>query len=441
MRFLPRVPLYAAAVAMAAAGTVLSVPAPVQAQDWTTPTAGDEQVDCNPPPPRDESLTASSWARDFIAIDEAHQYNQGTFEDGSPVVIAVIDTGVQATLTDVFGDRVLSGFDPWDPDAAGRCDAYGHGSAAAALAAGAADGEQFIGVAPEADILPLRAYQDREDGGSPEKSDLVASLINDAVSHDADVINISLALPDTPDLEQAVKDAVAAGVVIVAATGNDQVNMDDPSVEADNQAYYPANYPEVIAVGGNSETGTWYGKTNFGENLDLLAPGVEVALPASGGGWYTDSGTSYAAPFVAGAAALLKGHFGKDTPVAWIEQRLRATAIHPPNNFNVYQGYGVLNVGNAMTAPLDDYSDLPTGDASPDPTAEPGGEPSSIAAVDIDYDPLAFEKTVAWASVGGSVVLIALVLVLRKVIPKGRSRRWRPGSREVDRLPVKTDDV
>ena len=70
---------------------------------------------------------------------------------------------------------------------------------------------------------------------------------------------------------------------------------------------------------------------------------------------------------------------------------------------------------------------------SPTRTAPP------IAGLDPDYDPLGFEKAVAWSSVGGSIVLITLVLVLRKIIPKGRKRGWRPGERKPDDLPVKAE--
>lgn len=411
------------------AGTVLFASAPAQAQEWTTPSApAEDQIACSPPANEGDSLSGSSWARDFIAIDEAHQYNQGTYSNGDPVVIAVIDTGVEATRTDVFNDRILDGFDPWTPGSKGKCDAFMHGTAVAALAAGGADGTQFIGVAPKANILPLKAYVDNSSGGDAEKASVVGSLIDDAVAHGADVINISIALPDHPNLKRAVDDAIAAGVVIVAATGNDGVNMDDPNVEADKRTFYPANYPNVIAVGGNTQDGLWYGKTNFGENLDLLAPGVNVVVPYAGGGWFADQGTSYAAPFVAGAAALLKGHFGKDTTPEWIEQRLRDTAIQPTNDFNIWQGYGVLNVGNALTASTEVINEGPSDDEATGPMENP----STIAAMDIEYDPLATEKTIAWASVGGAIVLITLVLVLRKIIPMGRTRGWRPGSRKRD---------
>lgn len=438
---------------MAAAGAMLLPAAPAQAQDdWTIPKA-EEPSDCVPTTADSgESLNERPWAKNFIGLDDAQQYNRGVFatgsEKGERVTIAVIDSGVAAEREDVFGNRLLEGFDTWDADAKGRCDGFYHGTAVAAIAAGSQMGEDFIGVAPEANILPIRIFMDDKDGGDTEKSKLLATAIRDAATHGADVINTSLVVVPTDELEAAVADAIASGVVIVGATGNEAKHMDDPDRELKDQTYYPANYPEVIAVGAHNKTGNWYNKTNFGENIDLLAPGEGVAFPYAGGQWQSSSGTSFAAPFVAGAAALLKAQFGADATPAWIQKRLQATAIHPPNGFNMYQGYGVLNVKEALSAPVDDLSEITSTDVGAAPVDDSSStlpltdeERDAIAPLDVDYDPLGTVKTIAWASVGGTLVLIALVLVLRKVIPKGRTRRWRPGSREVERLPVKADGV
>nr|WP_277606072.1 S8 family serine peptidase [Glycomyces sp. L485] len=395
----------------------------------------DDQIPCQPPSTPQEGITASAWGNEFIGAEEAHEYNRGTFDNGDPVTIAVIDSGVQADL-DIFGGRVLDGFDPWDPGSAGKCDAYRHGTGVAAIAAGGAEGDQFIGVAPEANILPLRAFEG-EEGADEKRADMIADLITDAVANDADVVNLSIAAPHTPKLQDAVEDAIAAGVVVVAATGNGNLHMDDPRIAVDDAKFYPANYPDVIAVGAHNPSGNFYEKTNYGDNMDLLAPGDQVTYPYPGGGWYNDSGTSFAAPYVAGAAALLKGNFGKDTSPAWIEQRLKETAIPPPNDFNIYQGHGVLNVFNAMTYP-DAEEDAGEEPAEPAPIADDEDRPQ-IDPIPVGYDPLGTEKTIAWASLGAAAVLIILVLVLRKLIPNGRRRGWRPGSRKEYDLPEKSE--
>lgn len=407
----------------------------------------DERVACETIAEGGKSLNQQPWAKNFIGLDQAQQYNRGSFSNGDPVTIAIIDSGVAAERSDVFGSRLLPGYDAWDADSKGQCDSNGHGTAVAAIAAGTRLGDDdFIGVAPEANILPVRVFTgDSKEGGDIEKSKVVALSITGAVDHGADVINVSSAMVPTTELESAVAYAIEKGVVVVAASGNENKNMDDTSIEPDKQTFYPANYPGVIAVGAHNPSGNWYAQTNFGKNLDLLAPGEDVAFPFAGGEWLDDDGTSFAAPFVAGAAALLKGEYGADATPAWIQQRLQETAIHPPNTFNIYQGHGVLNVAAALTAPYDPaavtsdtVSEAPTDEASSTAPVVDEDRPS-IAGLDPDFDPLAFEKAAAWASVGGSIVLITLVLVLRKIIPKGRKRGWRPGERKPDNLPVKVE--
>lgn len=444
---------------MAVVGTLVLTTTPAQAQQdqagWDSKMApADERAACVPAPEGNEPLNQRPWAKNFIGLEQAQQYNRGTFETGSkegqPVTIAVIDSGVAAAREDVFGSRLLEGYDAWDKNAKGQCDSdqvNGHGTAVAAIAAGGPIGTagtiDFIGVAPEANILPIRVFTggDKE-GGDSSKSEVVAQAINDAVAHDADVINISSVMVETPQLAEAVANAIANGVVVVAATGNDTKHMDDESIEADKQTFYPANYPEVIAVGAHNETGNWYNGTNFGDNIDLLAPGQGLAYPYAGGQWKTGQGTSFAAPFVAGAAALLKGQYGAEATPAWIQKRLQETAIHPPNEFNIYQGHGILNVGAALTAPVVE-SEITSDTVAQEPTDEPSTPPiaeedrESIAGLDPDYDPLRTEKAIAWASVGGSIVLVTLVLVLKKIVPQGRRRGWRPGTRKADIVPAK----
>ncbi|MBO3733665.1 S8 family serine peptidase [Glycomyces niveus] len=410
----------------------------------------DERGPCVPIEKDGESLNQWPWARTFIGLDQAQQYNRGTFETGSkegaPVTIAVIDSGVDSRrAADVFGSRLLSGYDWWDENSKGQCDSSedGHGTAVAAIAAGNRLGsnDDFVGVAPEANILPIRLFAGG-DGGDEQKSRIVAKGIRDAVDHGADVVNVSSVMLATQELADAVAYATSKNVVIVAASGNDTKHMDDKNIEADKQTFYPANYPEVIAVGAHNMDGNWYAESNFGDNLDLLAPGHGLSYPFAAGEWQEGSGTSFAAPFVAGAAALLKGQFGAEATPAWIQQRLQQTAIHPPNEFNMYQGHGILNVAAALTAPVDEAavtSPTVTDEVSEEPTQIPTTEDDReyVAWLDPDYDPLRTEKAIAWGSVGGSIVLVTLVMVLKKIVPKGRKRGWRPGTRKTDIVPAK----
>ncbi|SDL40528.1 Subtilase family protein [Glycomyces sambucus] len=437
---------------MATAGTVLLATTPAHAEFELEPAPADERVPCEQVNGGGDPLNTRPWSKNFIGLDDAQQYNRGTFERGEkagePVTIAVIDSGVSSTRDDVFGDRLLSGYDWWDVNAKGMCDSNSHGTAVASIAAGGVVGNNdFVGVAPEADILPIRVFSGADDeGGDEQKSRITAGAIIDAVNNGADVINLSLVVVPTDELEAAVNTALDAGVVVVGATGNEAKNMDDDSIEYDQQTFYPANYPGVIAVAAHNQSGNWYASSNFGNRVDLLAPGQGLAFPYAGGEWKDGEGTSYAAPFVTGAAALLKGEFGSEATPAWIQKRLQETAIHPPDAFNIYQGHGVLNVAAALTAPVDesevtaaDVEEVPTEDPSTAPLDE--GDLESVGALDVDYDPLGLEKSIAWASVGGAIVLVAVVLVLRTIIPKGRKRKWRAGTREPERPLVKADST
>ncbi|GAB3236732.1 hypothetical protein GCM10027447_35340 [Glycomyces halotolerans] len=441
MRFLPRSPLYTAAAAVATAGILLLTATPASAQadlrDWATGAgSGLDQIPCEPPDTPGEPMHGAPWHVDASGLELAHQYNQGLDGEGQPVKVAVIDSGTNADHP-TFNGNVLPGGDPYDPDSDAQCDLAGHGTQVAAIIAGGHDDVGFMGVAPKAQIIPFRVYPIGDEGGNdPERSRHIASTINAAVAAGAQVINISIAVMHTAELEAAVDNAWENNVLIVAATGNESLWMDNENnrLEPKDEVYYPANYEKTIAVGAYNRIGNLFGQENFGPNLDLIAPGVEITVPSPSGEGYVPSvqGTSFAAPHVAGAAALLIGEFGSTVATPqWITDRLIATATPPPDKWNQYQGHGLLNIPKALTASYD------LGDEK---TAAPVDvEPRQLEPLAINQDPLATEKTIAWSSLGGAIALIILVLVLKKVIPQGRRRRWRPGTRDADRLPVKAE--
>ena len=217
------------------------------------------------------------------------------------IVIAVIDTGVDLDHPDLRNKIVSPGKDfvNEDDDAS---DDNGHGTFVAAIAAAETNnGEGIAGVAWNCKLLPIKAMDQDGDG---YYSDVIASIIW-AYENGADVINLSLGggSPDV-DLEAALQGAVQAGAVVVAASGND----DGAGV------LYPAKYDQyVLAVAAtdyNDERPAW---SNYGPEVDVAAPGESIisAVPT----WYfgtgsipygTGGGTSFACPFAAGMAALIK---------------------------------------------------------------------------------------------------------------------------------------
>jgi subtilisin family serine protease len=223
---------------------------------------------------------------------------------GAGSVVAVLDTGV-AIRHPALAPRIAPGGydyvsdDRWpgevadgvDQDGDGLTDeGYGHGTFVAGIAAL---------VAPDARILPMRVL-DSEGRGNVF---VVAEAIFDAVDAGADVLNLSFgtaARVDSALLRDALHDATKAGVVVVAAAGND----------GSSGQHFPAAAAGVVSVGAMNAAEThlaWFSAR--GPWVDLAAPGVDITstLPCGYGSW---SGTSMATPFVSGAAALLGERWG-----------------------------------------------------------------------------------------------------------------------------------
>jgi subtilisin family serine protease len=161
--------------------------------------------------------------------------------------------------------------------------AHGHGTMVAGIMAA---------ISPESMIMPLRAFDD--DGQADVFT--IAKAIGFAVEHGASVINMSFGLSeDSPTVREAIAYAQALGVVVVASAGND--NTADPQ--------FPAAYPGVIAI---ASTDLWDRKaafSNYGSDVGVSAPGVNIVSAYWGGYYSIASGTSFSAPMVSAEAALL----------------------------------------------------------------------------------------------------------------------------------------
>ncbi|MBI4371118.1 MAG: S8 family peptidase [Elusimicrobia bacterium] len=209
---------------------------------------------------------------------------------GAGVRVAVIDTGVDCGHPDLRCDP-RAGYNVLAPGAAPRDDNR-HGTHVAGTIAGRGLGGGVLGVAPEATLLPVKVLNAQ---GGGQVSWIIAGL-DWAARAGADVINLSLGSPEnSPALERAVKGALAAGAAVVCAAGNE--GPEAGSVD------YPAAYPGVLAVSAASRD--WIAPfSSRGREVDLIAPGVEILSTVPGGRYGVFSGTSMAAPHVAGLAAL-----------------------------------------------------------------------------------------------------------------------------------------
>jgi hypothetical protein len=177
----------------------------------------------------------------------------------------------------LFDDQQTAGF------LDGRNPAYSHGTLCAGI---------LVAVAPGAMIMPIRAF---DDNGNADVYTL-AKAIRWAADNNADVINMSFGtLNDTKVLSEAVTYARNRGVLLVASAGND--NTSTPQ--------YPAAYAGVITVASTNLADQKASFSNYGSNVDVDSPGVDIISAYPGGGYAMVSGTSFSAPEVAGEVALI----------------------------------------------------------------------------------------------------------------------------------------
>lgn len=193
--------------------------------------------------------------------------------------VAVIDSAVDARHPDLRGRLAAQRDFVGDGGGAGG---EAHGTAIAGVVAAAANGVGIIGVAPEARILALRACREPAGGGAARCDGLaLARALQAAIELRAPVINLSLGGPPDRLIAALIDVAVARGAVVVAARG-----ARTPG------GAFPASHPGVLAVAAAPHAGA------------LVAPGTNIPVPASGGGWRLANGSSYAAAHVSGLAAL-----------------------------------------------------------------------------------------------------------------------------------------
>ncbi|GIJ75961.1 hypothetical protein Xph01_03930 [Micromonospora phaseoli] len=326
--------------------------------------------------------------------------------------MAVIDSGVDTRHPQLAG-RVLAGTDLLDPGGDGSRDCVGHGTGVASIIAAAPhDGIAFRGLAPNARILPVRVSEQqvvdgRGTGRTVRPTDFARAL-RWAVDHGADVLNLSVVLyRDHPAVRAAVAHAVARDVVVVAAAGNLH--------GSGNPRAYPAAYDGVLAVGAVAADGQRADFSQTGAHVDLVAPGTDVLIAAPGQGHHLAEGTSYAVPFVAATAALLRQYRPDLTAVEVTRRIVGSTDPAPDGGY----GAGLLNPYRAVTE---------AGGGQParsEPVAALADDrPGPALLAQQDRRATARRRAVLLASAG--MLVVAAVALAALVLPRGTRRRWRP---------------
>lgn len=340
------------------------------------------------------------------------------FATGTGQTVAVIDSGVDGSHPQLSG-HVLSGWDMLRRAPDDNLDCVSHGTGVAALiAAQRSDSVGFRGLAPGAKVLPIRVGNTNpaEDPNGPKQpsADTIAGAVRWATGHGATVIDVSTSLTaDDNGLHSAVKAALDANIVVVAAVGDqrDATHATDPPT-------YPAAYAGVLGVGAIDESYQRSANSQIGPYVSIMAPGDSVVSATRIGGYQLFTGTSLAAGLVAASAALVR-QAHPDLNQEQVVRRIIATADPAPGGqYGMAYGHGIV----------DPYRAVSERNSGGSPEAVPGIAKATV-------DPRAVERdrwwrhtsTVALISAGALGLLLILLFAGAFVLPRGRLLRWRPG--------------
>jgi subtilisin family serine protease len=271
--------------------------------------------------PNDTSYGSQWW---LPAVGDRTMWAVGA---GTGVVVAVVDSGVDMSHPDLVANLLSNGYNFGDGNANPQ-DYLGHGTAVAGVIAAAQNnGIGVSGLAPGAKLLPIKVSVGFD---SSFTSDVLALGIDYAVSQGARVINLSLTVPATQTVQDAIQRALNQGVVVVAAAGNDS-----------GAVAFPANMAGVVAVAATDETANLLSTSNWGPEITVAAPGSNIYTTDINGMYRSLTGTSIAAPVVSAAVADIMS-LNPSLPVASMPQYLREYA--GPIGGGSYT-FGVLDAG------------------------------------------------------------------------------------------------
>ncbi|MGA5496975.1 type VII secretion-associated serine protease mycosin [Streptomyces cinereoruber] len=370
--------------------------------------------------PMKKQIEGTPWPLQRVLLDELWQDTKG-----KGVRVAVIDTGVDdvnpqlRTAVDAKAGKDYLKPDKKNPSPGdekrgktdGTVDEIGHGTKVAGIiAARPRKGTGFVGLAPEATIIPIRQNDEKNSG----KTDTMAQAIDWAVAKNAHVINISQdttqALSPDSTLARAVANAISKGVVVVASAGND-------GMDGTLKNTYPAAFPGVLAVASSDRNNERAAFSQSGTFVGVAAPGVDIVSTVPGGGQCVDNGTSFSAPYVAGVAALLRAKYPKWTP-AQIVARIEQTAVRSVNGHDNHVGWGVVDPVRALA----DLPGTPPSSPTPDPgpPKPPAPEPARLA---LSETPQERSERLATYALGIGGVLVAVVAGTATVIRDSRRRK------------------
>ena len=217
---------------------------------------------------------------------------------GEGIKVAILDTGIDLNHPDLITNiKKTANF---TRSHRGVEDVQGHGTHVAGIVAGVDNDRGIIGVAPHAEIYAAKVLGDN---GSGSYEDIIEG-IEWARKNKVDIINMSLGTHIKPPkkFHDAIKRAYEDGIILIAATGNENTKVG-----------YPAKYDEVLAVSAIDRDFERANFSNYGLKNEIIAPGVDILSTYRNGKYAKLSGTSMATPIITGAAALLASYIKKRT--------------------------------------------------------------------------------------------------------------------------------
>lgn len=239
-----------------------------------------------------EVIPSSAFGTDYIdwGLKTVGAEVAWTKTKGNGIKVAVLDTGIDTDHPDLAQN--IKAYADFTGSKYGVEDIQGHGTHVAGIIAGSMNGRGMVGVAPEAELYVAKVLGDNGQGGF----DSIMKGIRWAMEQKVDVISMSLGSASRPpeSVHTVIKQAIAQGIIILAATGNEN-----------GEVCWPAMYDKVIAVSAIDQNLNRASFSNYGIQNEISAPGVDIVSSYKNGTYARLSGTSMATPLVAGATALI----------------------------------------------------------------------------------------------------------------------------------------
>lgn len=289
-------------------------------------------------------VNGAAWQFQRIGADQT--WNQVSNAD--PVVVAVIDTGLNVNHPDLIGNTV-AGYD-FVTGKTNVVDLAGHGTAVSGcIAAVTNNGVGTAGIAGLANIkiAPYRTGGMYSGDTQLDVAYICAAILKAAERPEVKVINMSFGGYGTfSSLAVAVNEAVSAGKIVVASSGNEGESWNARV----GQYSYPASYDHVISVGAINKDNTRSSFSQYNDRVDLCAPGQSVLTTARSGGYEYASGTSFSSPIVAGACAVLMAA-DSSLDAGAVETILKSTALDLGTaGSDAYYGSGLIQLNQAVAS-------------------------------------------------------------------------------------------